>query len=150
MRFVPTVTDPPEDLDLEALRSAVAVDEVELAVVFGSYGTGDQTELSDLDVAVRFRNDLSDPTRFALLDDLTVAITEATGFEAVDLVDLHSVGPRLGYDILSTGTIVHGDRSAAVDLETRFLLRKLDFQPVKRAWDEALDARIEDGTYGRS
>jgi predicted nucleotidyltransferase len=150
MRFVPTVTDPPANIDREAVRRAVAIEPVSLAVVFGSYATGNQGPLSDLDVAVQFRDGLSGPERAALLDDITVAITEETGFEAVDLLDLETVGPRLGYAILSTGMLVHGDRSSAVDLESRFLLRKLDFQPVKQAWDEALEKRIHDGSYGRS
>lgn len=149
MRFVRGLTDPPETLDVESLRNAVAMDEVTLAVVFGSYAAGDPGPLSDLDVAVRFRSNLSRARRLELLDELTVAIVDATGNEAVDLIDLDSIGPRLGYEALAEGLLVHGDRTEAVELETKFLLRKLDLDPVKRAWDDALDARIRDGTYGR-
>lgn len=150
MRYVRGIADPPTDLDFEALRAAVAVDAVTLAVVFGSYASGDQGPLSDLDVAVRFRDDVPRESRRQLLDELTVEIIDAAGIEAIDLLDLDTVGPRLGYEILSKGELVVGDAYEAVELETRFLLRKLDFQPVKRAWDDALDERIRDGTYGRS
>lgn len=149
MRFVSSLAEPPKDLDLDALRDAVAVDEVALAVLFGSFAAGDQGPLSDLDVAVRFRDDVPRSRRLELLDDLTVAIVSATAIEAVDLVDLETVGPAVGYDALANGVLVYGDRSAAVDLETVLLLRTLDFQPVKRAWDRALDARLRNGSYGR-
>lgn len=149
MRFVRGLSDPPANLDLSRLREAVAVDEVRLAVVFGSYAAGNAGTLSDLDVGVWFQDGITRSSRIDLLDELTVAITDATGMEAVDLVDLAVVGPRLGYEALATGTLIRGDPSMADALETRFLVRKLDFQPVKRAWDRALDARIKGGTYGR-
>lgn len=149
MRFVPAVTDPPEDLEFEALGEAVAVDAVALAVVFGSYAAGEPGRLSDLDVALQFSADVSLSSRLEHLDALTVAIIDRTGIEAVDVIDLDTVGPRLGYEALATGTLVTGDRSVAVDLETEYLVRWLDFKPVKRAWDAALDARIRDGSYGR-
>lgn len=149
MRFVRGVRDPPADLDRDALREAVAVDEVSLAVVFGSYGAGDAGPLSDLDVAVRFREGVPRARRLELLDELTVAVVDATGVEAVDLLDLDAVGPRIGYEALADGGLLYGDRAAAVDLEAAFLLRKLDFSPVKRAWDRALESRIRDGSYGR-
>lgn len=149
MRFVEELSTPPGDFDVDALRETVATDEVRLAVLFGSYATGDQGPLSDLDVGIAFDDNVPWARRLELLDALTVAITDATGIEAVDLVDLETLGPAVGYDALSTGTLVYGDPGEAVDLETAFLSRKLDFQPVKRRWDRALDARLRDGTYGR-
>lgn len=149
MRFVPGIEDPPANLDLDAVREAVAVDEVSLAVVFGSYAVGEAGPLSDLDVAVRFRDEVPRTRRLELLDELTVAIVDETGVEAVDLLDIDAVGPRVGYEALAYGALAYGDRAAAVDLEAAFLLRKLDFRPVKRAWDRALESRIRDGSYGR-
>lgn len=149
MRDVRSITDPPADLDFGALRDAVAVDEVDLADVFGSSATGDQGPLSDLDVALLFREDVPKERRLELLDELTVAIIDATGIEAVDRLDLDTVGPRIGYEILAKGSVVVGDEQTATDLEVRFLVRKLDFQPVKRPWDDALDERIRNDTYGR-
>lgn len=149
MRFVRGLSDPPANLDLAGLREAVAVDEVRLAVLFGSYAAGTAGSLSDLDVGLWFRDGTSRSRRIELLDELTVAIVDATAIEAVDLVDLEAVGPRIGYEALATGTLIHGDPTVAEAIETTLLVRKLDFQPVKRAWDRALDGRIRNGTYGR-
>lgn len=150
MRFVRVRGDPPDTLDVDAIREAVSVDGVALTVVFGSVARDDAGSLSDLDVAVRFETEVDPPERRRLLDELTVSIQASTGFEAVDLVDLDAVGPELGYEALARGVLVYGDMDDALDLEAKLLLEALDFQPVKRAWQEALDGRIRGGTFGGS
>lgn len=149
MRFVRVRGDPPDTVDVEALREAVDVDGVELAVLFGSYATDDAGPFSDLDVAVRFEPYVGGPRRRQLLGELTVAIQQATRFEAVDLVDLDSVGPELGYEALSRGVLVYGDPERATDLEAELLQKSLDLEPVKREWRAALDERLREGTFGR-
>ena len=106
--------------------------------------------LSDLDVAVLFNKGASKERKRRLLNELTVSITDATGFEAIDVVDLAAVGPELGYEVLSEGTVLLGDKDEIVEFEAELLVRKLDFAPVKTEWIAALDERIEDGTYGRA
>lgn len=60
--------------------------------------------LSDLDVAVRFDEDVSEEERRRLLDTITAVIIESTGIDAVDLDDLERVSAALGYDILAHGS----------------------------------------------
>lgn len=149
MRFVRVRGDPPESIDLEALRSAVSVDGVSLAVLFGSYARDDAGRLSDLDVAVRFDAGVTDSRRRRLLDELTVAIQESTSVEAVDLVDVDAVGPGLGYEALSRGVLVTGDPDAAAELEAELLLKALDFEPARDEWRDAIDDRIRGDRFGR-
>lgn len=149
MRFVRVRGDPPDSIDVDALRKAVGVEGVELAVLFGSYARDDAGGLSDLDVAVRFDRGIDGSRRRRMLDELTVAIQESTSVEAIDLVDLDAAGPELGYEALSSGVLVYGDREVATDLETELLQKALDLEPVKREWRAALDARLREGTFGR-
>lgn len=149
MRFVRGRSDPPDTLDVDAVREAVAIDGVSLAVVFGSYAAETAGPLSDLDVAVSFEPSIDRERKLRLMDELTVAIQDATGVEAVDLLDLDTAGPTIGYDALAHGILVYGERDTAIDLEARFLVRKLDFRPVTRAWQGALDERLREGTFGR-
>jgi hypothetical protein len=81
---------------------------------------------------------------------MTPAITDATGIDAIDLVDLDAAPPTVGYEALSRGVLLLGDEAAAVELEAEFLSRKLDFAPVKEKWQEALKTRLRRGTYGRA
>lgn len=149
MRFVRERGELPDEVDPESLRDALASYPLSLAVLFGSYATGTTHPFSDLDVAVQFEDAVAPDRKPALLDRLAVAIVTVTGIEAIDLVDLDDAPPALGYRALADGVLVYGERETAVELESTFLLRKLDVQPLKREWDAALTDRIEEGTYGR-
>lgn len=150
MRFVRQRSGPPEDLDLDPLREAIGEYPLSLAVLFGSHATDTVHSLSDLDVAVAFDDDVARERKLRLLDELTVAIQRATAIEAVDIVDLDTVGPAVGYAVLRDGILLRGDPDDALDREAAFLVRKLDFRHVKREWDAALEARVEEGRFGRS
>jgi predicted nucleotidyltransferase len=149
MRFVGQADDAFRTMDTEALIECLHPYPLELAVLFGSRATGDPNRLSDLDVAVAFQADVPDAKCRQYLDDIVAEITKGTGIEAIDLVDLDRASPAMEYDILSKGELLIGEESALTERETEALLRKLDFQPVKSAWQDALRARIEEGEYGR-
>ena len=78
--------------------------------------------LSDLDVAVLFNKGASKERKRRLLNELTVSITDATGFEAIDVVDLATVGLELGYEVLSEGTVLLGDKDVIVEFEADLLV----------------------------
>lgn len=150
MRFVRSLSDVPEGVDETAIRSCVQDYPVSIAVLFGSGASGDTTPLSDLDVAIQFEQDVPEERRLELLDSLTADLIRSTGFEAVDLVDLDDASPELGYEILSRGVLLVGNEATAANLQSTFLLKKLDFQPVKEEWQSALEDRIREGQYGRA
>lgn len=149
MRFVRQRENLPDAISLDTLRDTVASYPVSLVVLFGSYATEDTHRLSDFDIAVKFEPDVDQEEKLELLDEITVAIQRTVGVEAVDLVDLDMVRPAIGYNALRNGKLVYGERNTAVELEAEFLVRKLDFQHVKRTWDEALTDRIKEGNFGR-
>lgn len=84
-----------------------------------------------------------------MLDRIKAAVIETTGRDAIDLVDLEAADPHLGYEALSTGELLVGDPDVATALEATYLMRKLDFDPIKVQWHHALDRRIEEGSFGR-
>lgn len=152
MRFLRQWDDPPDAIDVDALRDALTSFPLALVVLFGSYAgeAASPDSLSDLDLAVEFDAEVGRDRKVELVPDVMRAVQRTTGCEAVDLVDLESVGPAIGYAALANGVLVVGDRERAIALETEFLLKKLDFQPIKRMWDAAQADRIEEGTFGRS
>lgn len=58
MRLVSVRDEPPAPPDVDALRDAVAIDDVECVVVFGSSARDEVGPPSDLDVAVTFEPDV--------------------------------------------------------------------------------------------
>lgn len=128
MRFVRALSGTPESVDEDAVRACVREYPVSLAVLFGSGASGDVKVAERRDVAVQFESDISKNRRLELLDSLTADLIQSTEFEAVDVVDLGDASPELGYEILSKGVVLAGDEASAADLQSRFLLKKLDFQ----------------------
>ena len=149
IRFVQQRGETPAVVDEDVLHTCLKEYPLSLAVLFGSQADASAHELSDLDVAVRFDDAVSDARRVELLDTLTAALIRTSGFEAIDLVDLEAVPPALGYEICSKGTLLIGDEADATEAEATFLLRTLDFEPVTDEWHEALRSRLERGEYGR-
>jgi predicted nucleotidyltransferase len=64
-----------------------------MTVLFGSHTDGTAHAHSDLGVAVRFEDTVSDSHSVQLLDELTAELTRASGFEAIDLLD-RTMHPR--------------------------------------------------------
>ena len=148
MRFVSTPSDSSDSVDPDDLRACLSGFPVAIAVRFGSAGTADEHALSDLDIGIVL-DAAVDADRTGVLDRIRAALIETTGRDAIDLVDLEAAGPHLGYEALSTGELLVGDPDVATELETMYLMRKLDFDPIKVQWQNALDRRIEEGSFGR-
>lgn len=148
MRYVSTPSGESSPVDRNDLRACLTTFPISVAVLFGSTATGTDTPLSDVDVAVVVDRSV-DRHRTRLLDEIRASLMETTGRDAIDLVDLDAVGPALGYEILSSGDLLLGNEDEVVELESRFLVRTLDFQPITERWQRSLDRRIETGDYGR-
>jgi predicted nucleotidyltransferase len=150
MRFVSEWSVPGDAVEPETLRTALESYPLEIAILFGSHASESVDHWSDLDLAVAFESAVSTDDRRRLLDEITVPVTDTTGFEAIDLVDLDAAGPHLGYEICSEGILVLGEEETATEWESQFLVKKIDFEPIKREWREAMDDRLESGEYGRA
>jgi len=148
MRFVSTPSDSSDPIHPAELQSCLAGFPFDIAVRFGSAGTPDEHALSDLDIGIVL-DATSDADRTSVLGRIRAALLETTGRDAIDLVDLETAGPHLGYEALSTGELLVGDPADATELEATYLVRKLNFDPIKARWQRALDRRIEAGTFGR-
>lgn len=142
--------EPPDEIDRDAIAATLRSFPIDLAFLFGSQSTGTAGPLSDVDVAVTFEPDIDDRRRRELLDEITAVLVTSIGRDAIDLIDLDDVSPRLGYEVLHDGEQLLGDPSEATAMEVEFLLEKLDFEPVLETWRSTLETRIAEGTYGRS
>lgn len=139
-----------EDIDVPSLREVLADHPITLALAHGSRVRGEAFSWSDLDVAVRLEPDVEGRERGRVLDRLAAELEDVSEAGSVDVADVDAMGPHHAYEAARTGVLLLGDEAEAADLEARALLRKLDFEPVRQAWREALDERIEEGRYGRA
>lgn len=111
------------------------------AYIHGSYATGHQTPLSDLDLAVLFPpgHHLEFRQELELLSELC----EVAGEEDLNVILLRRVPPVLQYKVLSTGRLIYeGDPEAHSDFIELVIKRYgdfiIDFREFSRQYDGSL------------
>ena len=105
---------------LETLRRELAEHGVSFALLFGSGARGSMDEHSDVDVAIEFAD--RRPTDAGYSDAylrLRSALAESLP-TAVDLVDVHSMGPRFASVALEEGTVILGTEARRMALRERY------------------------------
>jgi predicted nucleotidyltransferase len=127
--------------------SVCAVDDVEFAVLFGSQITGESTQASDLDLAVKFSDDLSEAERFERRCFLSGDL-QRDDLPFVDVSDIESLPLAVAHDAVK-GTFVCGDTDAFARFKTRIEARFGDQRDDLRRRKRAVIDRIaEDGLRG--
>ena len=102
--------------------------DIELALVFGSFAQGRQTQASDIDVAIAAREPIAPQRRLALTD----AIASAAG-RPVDLVDLHRAGPLVLTRALTRGKrVLKRDSNVLARLLVKMWYLNADLMPLVR------------------
>lgn len=133
---------------LAALEESLCRDpDVEFAVVFGSQVTGDSRPSSDLDLAVKFADDLSPHERFQKRCFLSGDLQRADA-PFVDISDVEALPLDVAHDAMS-GEFLCGDERAfrqfEADVEAAFEERRDDIRRHRR---DVIDRIAEDGLRG--
>ena len=89
--------------------------ECEAIVLFGSYARGTQNNESDIDIAIKPKNEVLKKELFYLSQELEDKINIE-----IDLIDLNNIGDGFRYEILINGEIIYCED------EFKFELYKLD------------------------
>lgn len=123
-------------------------EDIEFALLFGSYASHNASILSDIDIGICFANE---PDLLAIGLIITKLETE-TG-KKIDLIILNHLSfkrPLLSYNITKNHIpIIINSQKKYGDFKTNSLYGYLDFKPILDAQSKALDERISHGTYGK-
>ncbi len=119
--------------------------------LFGSYASGRQTPLSDIDLAVLFdvcvEKEAFLPERLKLLGKLSSILST----DAVELVVLNEAPPALGYRVTRDGVLLYASDNAGsqiINFKVKTWDRYFDYQPTQRIFSDGLARRIQEGRYG--
>lgn len=129
------------DTELGAsIRGVLAeVPHAAFAIVFGSMARGTSHAGSDIDIALGFAGGYRPSARE--IGVIVSGLEEATG-HTVDFLDLDGAPSGLAHRIFRDGEEVWvGDRPALVARKARAILEYLDFEPLERAFSEAVLSR---------
>ena len=133
---------------LVALESAVCRDpDLDFAIVFGSQATDDARPSSDLDVAVKFADDLSSSERFEKQCFLSGELQEE-GAPFIDVSDIDGLPLAVAHDAVH-GKLLCGDeqafREVKAEVEAAFAEQGDDIRRRQRA---LIDRIAEEGLRG--
>lgn len=103
---------------VDRLQEVLDQHPIRLGVLFGSQATGTAGDHSDIDVAVEFLPSVEDGFKAQLR--LGVDLTRVLGTDDVDVVDLQTVPPAVGYSALSHGAVLVGDSERVEELQAQF------------------------------
>ena len=87
----------------------------EAIVLFGSYARGTQNEESDIDIAIKTKEEISKKDIFYLVQEIEEIVKKD-----IDLVNLDTIGDGFRYEILINGKTIYCED------ELKFELYKLD------------------------
>ena len=126
-------------------------DTVAALYLFGSYATGRQTSLSDIDLAVLFDVSVEKEAFLAERLKLLGEMSSILGTDAVELVILNESPPTLGYRVTRDGVLLHASdnsNSQIISFKVKTWDRYFDYQPTQRIFSDGLARRIQEGRYG--
>jgi predicted nucleotidyltransferase len=121
--------------------------DIEFVVVFGSRATGDFRPASDLDIAVKFADDLSSTARFRKRCHLSGHLQTSTA-PRIDISDVDELPLEVAYSVVS-GTFVCGNEDAFQEfkqsVQTEFEDRG---DEIEKRQQEFIRRVAEDGLHG--
>ncbi len=135
-----------ERLEQELRDFFSGVEDVAVAYLFGSTVRGEANSLSDIDIAVLFKESLLQEETFDLQLELIGELTELLNTNNVDLVVLNDSPLLLTYNVIRDGIILKSDELERVRFETRIMSRYLDERyHIERHAKESLKRIAENG-----
>ena len=121
--------------------------DIEFVVVFGSQVTGDSRSSSDLDLAVKFADDLSSHERFQKRCFLSGNLQQADA-PFIDLSDIGDLPLNVAHDAVN-GEFLCGNEQAfhrfKTEIEASFEKQRDD---IRRHQQDVIDRIAEDGLRG--
>lgn len=133
---------------LDDLASSVCADpDIEYVVAFGSQVSGESTESSDVDLAVKFADDLSDQERFERWCFLSGNLQREDA-PFIDVSDIQALPLDVAHDVVN-GELICGDEEAferfKAEIEAGFSDER---EIIRRQQREVIDRIAGDGLRG--
>ncbi|WP_197409670.1 type VII toxin-antitoxin system MntA family adenylyltransferase antitoxin, partial [Haloferax profundi] len=103
-------TEVADDLPLETIQAILREHSVRLAILFGSHASGKTHPTSDIDIAVELDEVQHDDSAYNdAFFGLSADLSENLGTDDVDLVDVHTLTPRVAKSVFDDGILLVGE-----------------------------------------
>lgn len=117
-----------------------------IVYLFGSQAEGLAGKLSDVDVAVVFREGLAPKNSKDLynkLYDLFTEVFDMSNFKNIDIVFLDRATLELRFDVIRHGKVLYeASEDLRKEFEHRTAMLYMDFKPLLKNFDRAILSRV--------
>lgn len=111
-----------------------------LLVTFGSFGTPRFNSNSDIDIAFKSKEELSNDEKLNLIKGFIDYFKR----DNIDLVDIRRASPLLLYEIACNGKVLYEDNNSFLHFKLHASFRYSDTKHLRKARKAYLDNRIKD------
>ena len=121
-----------------------SVSQLIAAYLFGSYAKERQDQMSDIDIALLFRNEFSTEQMNKLELSIWQKLTAILRTDEIDLLVLNHVPLSMQFEIIRTGkAICNNDNDRRIDFEIHTCARYWDFKKLKDEYDSYSIRRLK-------
>ena len=132
-----------DSLPIEMLQGILRAHSVQCALCFGSHAAATAHPASDIDLAVELETtQRENPAYNDAFFSLSTDLSEALETDDVDLVDIHTLSPRVAASVFEEGILLVGNLKHAEELRRRVTDRSSDTRSPRERFDDAL-AKID-------
>lgn len=138
------------DLKQQELKNYLAQqDDIEFVLLFGSLALGRATPMSDIDIAVYFR-DGNDPLELADRQiDITCAVMKFCKINRVDVVVLNLANPFLRFQVMKYGRLLYArDEKIFYRFKANSFGIYQDIKPMYRLYEIIAEKSLRRGVDG--
>jgi len=130
-------------------KSLRSFDYIDFALLFGSYASGKQSAMSDVDIAIYTNRPID-----LLEQGIMISKLEETLHKRIDLLvlnGLYKTNPKMAFSVVDNHKILFcNTMEKYLTFKTNTYKYYFDQKPMFDMFDKALRERIESGTYGKA
>lgn len=120
--------------------------DIAFAYLFGSYGVGKETPMSDVDIADFMNVNVPKSQYFDIKLELMANIAQILKTDEVDVIILNQADMIFAYHIVSSRkTLFEKDAAVRVEYEVRVLDRYFNSEPIRKIQLEYFKKHVEEG-----
>lgn len=122
--------------------------DVEFIVLFGSFANATQNSMSDIDIGIYLKKELNLLELGLIISDLELLLKRRV--DLLILNDLYKKSPKLAFNITQNHQLILcNNRELYVDFKSNALQFYFDQKGMLDMFDNAVNKRLNDGTYAK-
>jgi len=110
-----------------------------IVYIFGSFALGIETEKSDVDIGIVFKDESYIPKRLDIYFELYKVFSDIFPKREVDVVFLNDANLSLKFEVVTTGEVIYSESiDYVMDYKEKIIKEYIDFKPMLEVQNRVL------------